>query len=344
MTNVASILVDLPTCIYIELRHLWRHHRHDLDFIAFLVFGILKTFVVTSYFFGRSRTAFPRTPDPELESTIQRRGKGSAKGSIGVVVAVLAKPHDEIQFKSLIRALTSEQKEAPARVVVVDDGSPEPLSVSKWAEEMDVNGLVDVVRLHTNQGPACARNMGIRHFLQVEPEIQIVGFTDLDCLPSATWVETIHTTFSLSPRVSILSGRTISAGDTYFDQYHNRFGTLNGRRIGKSLLYGPTCNLAVRRSVLDCTRFDNTFPCPAFEDVDFCLRARSRGNTIVHVRDMVVTHVFEYREGGGIGALLANAGRLARQFAKYGRWEKRVMALQPEFGELFSISKDIGSD
>ena len=90
-------------------------------------------------------------------------------------------------------------------------------------------------------------------------------------------------------------------------------GTLNGRRLEDgSLLYGCTCNLSVNVAAADIA-FDASFPAAAFEDVEFCVRARKRGISLTYAGDAVVSHDYT----GGLWGLF-------RQFQRYGMYEAQV--------------------
>jgi hypothetical protein len=95
--------------------------------------------------------------------------------------------------------------------------------------------------------------------------------------------------------------------------YHDVCGTLNGRRLEDgSLLYGCTCNLSVDIGAADLD-FDASFPAAAFEDVEFCVRARKRGISLVYTPTAVVAHHYT----GGLWGLY-------RQFRRYGMYESQV--------------------
>ena len=94
------------------------------------------------------------------------------------------------------------------------------------------------------------------------------------------------------------------------------WGTLNGRLLKDgSLLYGCTCNLSLSLAVVDAT-FDASFPAAAFEDVEFCVRARKRGISLVYTPTAVMMHHYDRGMWG-----------LFCQFRRYGLFEAQVGAL-----------------
>lgn len=72
--------------------------------------------------------------------------------------------------------------------------------------------------------------------------------------------------------------------------YHDLYGTLNGR-VAKdgTLLYGCTCNLSIDAREVGLS-FDEDFRDAAFEDVDFCVRARKNGIALRFSSTATVRH------------------------------------------------------
>ena len=97
--------------------------------------------------------------------------------------------------------------------------------------------------------------------------------------------------------------------------YHDVCGALNGRRLADgSLLYGCTCNMSISLAVVDLT-FDASFTAPVFEDVEFCVRARKNGISLVYQPAAVMMHHYDNALWG-----------LYSQFRRYGLFEAQVGA------------------
>lgn len=74
------------------------------------------------------------------------------------------------------------------------------------------------------------------------------------------------------------------------DIFHDLHGTLNGRVTRHtSMLYGCTCNLSITAAAVPLD-FDEAFRAAAFEDVEFCVRARKLGTSIQYEREAVMRH------------------------------------------------------
>ena len=97
-------------------------------------------------------------------------------------------------------------------------------------------------------------------------------------------------------------------------------GTLNGRRVSDgSLLYGCTCNMSISAAAVSIA-LDTSFPAAAFEDVEFCVRARKAGISVSYAEDAVIRHCYE-------GDLHGLFGR----FRKYGLFEAQVCIKGSQF-------------
>ena len=76
-----------------------------------------------------------------------------------------------------------------------------------------------------------------------------------------------------------VGGMTYSFGKTLYDHYHDLNGTLNGKWLlpeRKELWYMPSLNFGMKAGVAEQFYFDESFPTAAGEDVDLCLRLRSK--------------------------------------------------------------------
>jgi GT2 family glycosyltransferase len=153
-------------------------------------------------------------------------------------------------------------------VYIIDDFSPKkydlPFSFIKY------------IKLNENSGPAKARNVGIEAALN--NNIKYIFFTDHDCILDIKWHENMSYFFDKT-QFGAIGGMTYSYGNTLLDYYHDINGTLNGKWLlpdKKELWYMPSLNFGMRSYVADLFRYDERFPAAAGEDVDICLRLRSK--------------------------------------------------------------------
>jgi len=170
----------------------------------------------------------------------------------------------------LLRLLDSvrDQSTPFARVYVVDDASPLKYSLA----DRDV----EYVALETNGGPARARNVAVAKALAARHEL--VFFTDHDCILDPDWHG--HMARFLSDTdFAAVGGMTYSWGSTLLDRYHEINGTLAGKWLlpeRRELWYMPSLNFGMKAYAAQEFPFDERFPHAAGEDVDLCLRLRSK--------------------------------------------------------------------
>ena len=187
-------------------------------------------------------------------------------------------------------------------VYVVDDASPLGYSLSF--------DFVEQIRLKENSGPAKARNVAIERALN--QDAQHLFFTDHDCILDSLWNQEM-THFLQSTSFGAVGGTTYSWGSTLLDYYHDINGTLSGKWLlpaRKELWYMPTLNFGMKAEVAREFNFDERFPTAAGEDVDLCLRLRSKYK-IGFCAKAKLWHDYGYRN------TLAGLKRFAGLFMKY---------------------------
>ncbi len=232
---------------------------------------------------------------------------------------------DLARLEALVQALRAQRR--PAELVLVDDASP------LWR---DPPGCT-VLRMDRNRGPAAARNRGIAQALALGADV--IALTDADCRPDPGWTAALVSALQRQPRAHGMAGTTWSHDRSALGRYHERNGTLNGRRAAKAdhLIYAPTCNLALTAPLARALRFDEAFAAAAAEDIDLCQRAHLDGWRIHHTAQAVVRHDFGFDRHGPIGAL-----RLFwRNFRRYAQGECLLLAKHPGYFHSFEGSREI---
>lgn len=259
-----------------------------------------------------------------LASVKTKRAPPNGASKIALALPCLCTTERDLNNLRRVLSCIRRQTLKPCYTFLVDDGSPTP--IAKTLTECEREGIT-LLRLDTNCGPATARNTGLRAARR--SDVKYVCFTDADCLPSESWVKSIVEHFERNLGDDIVSGFTTSIRQTSFvETFHDCFGTLNGPRLpDQTLLYGPTCNLAVRlKTVL--VEFNPRFQEAAFEDVEFCLQARNAGAVLRLVPNMIVRHDYDITLLGA-----------ARQFARYGRGFSAMNQIHPSFPSLHLKSR-----
>lgn len=206
-----------------------------------------------------------------------------------------------VQLRRCLGALVA-QDEAAFEIVVVDDGSAEPLA--PVCEEF--GGRVRFIR-QDKAGPAATRNRGA-----AESKGAFLAFTDDDCLPRSDWLRRL---FEIHGGVDnrLVGGRVenglpgdpyASASQALCDYLYDYFGAEAG-----TMPFFTSNNIGCSRAGFDRVGgFDETFPMAAAEDRDFGLRWHDADGELRYCEDAVIDHFHAM-----------TFARFLHQHANYGR-------------------------
>ncbi len=158
------------------------------------------------------------------------------------------------------------------RVIVVDDGSRDPVAIQSAAAAAGAS----VVRRPVNGGPAAARNTGL-----AAAETPLVAFLDSDCVPGPGWLDALLPHFA-DPAVGAVAPRIVpaEAGRTWLARYEGASSTLDmGQRPsivrpGSRVPYVPGAALIVRKQAAGAGFAEDM---QVGEDVDFVWRLAASG-------------------------------------------------------------------
>jgi len=187
------------------------------------------------------------------------------------------------QLRRCLAALCA-QEGVSFEVVVVDDGSAQPLSdvCAEFAPR------VRAIR-QENSGPAVARNRGA-----AEARGAFLAFTDDDCLPRPDWLAALVKAHG--GRDDVLVGGRVenglpedpfaSASQDLCDYLYDYFGAAEGR-----MPFFTSNNIGMSRAGFDrIGGFDDSFALAAAEDRDFGLRWREQGGALIYAEDAIIDH------------------------------------------------------
>jgi len=235
------------------------------------------------------------------------RGDGPAPD-----VSIVIPTHDRLDTLPEVLEALERQEGAPSfEVIVVDDGSTD--GTARWlAERAAGHGaragagatprspavardLLALRVLHQeNRGPAAARNAGV-----AIARGQWVAFLGDDTVPSAGWLRRLHDALaSRGDPLRAVIGRTEwhpRMRQTPFLRHINE----NGAQFGFALIDDPervpfnffyTSNLFLARRLLLEEPFDESFPYPAWEDIETAYRLERKGMRLCYEPAAVVSH------------------------------------------------------
>lgn len=179
-----------------------------------------------------------------------------------------------------------------AHIIVVDDESPEPITVPSHTS---FGVSVQCVRRPTNGGPAAARMTGLAFV-----DTALVAFLDADCLPRPSWIEPLLEHF-VDPEVVVVAPRITAIEPlgvpdhpllTRYERAHASLdrGAERGRvRARTRVSYVPSAALVCRVDALvDAGGFDETLN--VGEDVDLVWRLDERGHTVRYEPSVTIGH------------------------------------------------------
>ncbi|MEX1176912.1 MAG: glycosyltransferase [Nitriliruptor sp.] len=169
-------------------------------------------------------------------------------------------------------------------VVVVDDGSPQPLAPAAlpFTEQLHVT-----VHRQANAGPAAARNAGA-----ALARGALLAFTDDDCRPRPDWVRELTAAHHGEPE-ALLGGDVVNALDDPYAEASQLLVTFlydwyadedRGRFFASNDLAVPAAGFHALGG------FDDSFPRPGGEDRELCERWARDGRPLRRVPTAIVDH------------------------------------------------------
>lgn len=193
----------------------------------------------------------------------------------------------EIVLDECLNALCHQsQKEASFEVIVVNDGGNNKASaiVNRYKNKLSLRYFYQ-----NNNGPAAARNLGIRM-----AEGEIILFLDDDSLPTSNWFESTVNAWNKYPHYDGIGGYTT------YDMAENIYCRVNSHFFNWYLRqytddqqhpFLVTCNAGYKKSMLNrVNNFDETFKKPSGEDRDLNIKIAKVGGKLRIEKDILVYH------------------------------------------------------
>ncbi|MEL6552773.1 MAG: glycosyltransferase [Cyanobacteria bacterium J06621_11] len=203
--------------------------------------------------------------------------------SFSIVIPTFNRPK---QLEGCLSALVAlDYPKDRYEIIVVDDGSQEPLTKTVAPFQQDVQ--VMLIR-QANAGPAAARNEGVER-----ASGDYIAFTDDDCMPEREWLQQFAIALQSNPD-AMVGGRTInalpnnlysSASQALIDYLYSYY---NGATQG---VFFASNNIAMARShFLSIGGFDVSFPLAAAEDRNLCDCWQQAGYPMQYVPSATIQH------------------------------------------------------
>ena len=221
---------------------------------------------------------------------------------VSIVIPTYARPE---RLRQCLSALAAQTMPADAfEVVVVDDGSPQPVEVS--AASGASAPAIRVIR-QQNAGPSAARNRGVQ-----EARGELVALTDDDCLPRPDWLEALVAAHRQCPD-ALVGGLTVNGllddvfattSQLIIDLVYEHFNA----DAASAYFLASNNVLCSRAAYAHLGGFDATFPRAGAEDRDFCDRWRASGRPL----RLVPAAMLEHRHGQNLRQFLGLHFRYGR--------------------------------
>ena len=210
-------------------------------------------------------------------------GKGKFCMDISIVIPTYNR---KIKLKNCLDSLFAQSYSRDAfEIIVIDDGSVDGTQDMLCALSKINSNLRCFMQNHS--GPAAARNLGIKH-----SRAEIIGFTDSDCVLDQDWVKRMVEEHSLEKHIAAIGGFTEVDSHNIKSQVSQSLsdGAIETQISGKSeTIFFPTCNVSFKRDDL-ISGFNELFPLPAGEDLDFFWRLFKNGSRFSYKKDIKVFH------------------------------------------------------
>ena len=211
-------------------------------------------------------------------------------GMIDISVVVPTFNRRELLGKCLESLFSQDYDHKRIEIIVVDDGSTDrtPVFLERLAEKKE--GLI--WKRQKGQGPAAARNKGVK-----VAKAQIIAFLDDDCVADENWISLMVEAHKKHPQAAAVGGETLilnKKGCVGVSQFLSTCSIETDVCGQKEVVFFPTCNVSLKRRVFNQVLFNEGFPFPGGEDLEFFWSLFKQGHKFIWDRSIKVIH---HRDG-----------------------------------------------
>ena len=171
-------------------------------------------------------------------------------------------------------------------IIVVDDGSSGATMETLESFTARMGNLRYIQQYH--KGPASARNLGVK-----KANGEIIGFTDDDCILDKDWIRLMVEFHKKNPEITTVGGLTEVPGkktSTMVAQSLSNGAILVALNGKKEIIFFPTCNVTFKKRIFGEHKFNEKFPLPGGEDLEFFWRLFKDGHRFIWNKKIQVMH------------------------------------------------------
>lgn len=207
---------------------------------------------------------------------------------MGIDISVVIPTYKRIEGleKCLKSFFTQDYPKEGYEIIVVDDGNDEAVRIMVDQLQEKHPNLRYLAQGH--RGPAVARNLGAQVSLG-----RIIAFIDDDCGVCDGWLRAVAEGHRKNPEIMAIGGLTLSLtqkSPVLVSQFLSNCSIETQVNDRKEVIFFPTCNVSLKRQMFDKYKFNETFPLPGGEDLEFFWRLFQEGYRFIWDKEITVIH------------------------------------------------------
>ncbi len=191
------------------------------------------------------------------------------------------------QLKNCLSSIFSQDyPKQNFEVIVVDNNSNDGTDSFIKKLQIKYDNLIYLKQPH--RGPAAVRNLGVSN-----AKCEIIGFTDDDCVLDKDWIKQMVEMHKKNPFVAAVGGHTwvdsknLKAVVSQFLANGGIKTNINGKQ---EIIFLPTCNVSLKRKILEQEKFNTLFSYPGGEDLEYFWRLFKEGFSLKYEPKIYVFH------------------------------------------------------
>ena len=192
----------------------------------------------------------------------------------------------DVLFECLESLLNQTYPLEKVELIIIDNRNDSRLAQSlKGGEFNNFFALKYIPMPH--KGPAAARNTGIKN-----ASSEILAFIDDDCVADSDWAKSVIETHRLNPDKPVVGGLTyVSACEdtALVSQFLSNSSAETGFKE-KEIVFSPAWNVSIKKYIFSEYLFNENFPFPGGENLEFFWRIYKQGYKFVRNKNIKIIH------------------------------------------------------